>query len=139
MASTAVIIDSGPLVAAFRSRDKDHEWARSHLEKATEPFVTCEAVLSESFYLLEKTPGGKAALCEFLELGIVRIAENSPGDIAAVVELIRRYDNLPMSFADACLVRMSECNPGGVILTIDSDFRIYRRNGRQTIPVIMPF
>lgn len=138
MANTVVIIDSGPLVAALRSRDKDHEWARSHLESADEPFLTCEAVLSESFYLLEKTPGGKAALCEFLELGIVRIAENSPGDIAAVVDLIRRYDDLPMSFADACLVRMSERNPASVILTIDSDIRNYRRNGRQMIPVIMP-
>jgi predicted nucleic acid-binding protein len=60
--SSSVLIDTGPLVAAPRRRDAHHEWARAHFEAATEPFATCEAVISESLFLLERTQDGKEAL-----------------------------------------------------------------------------
>ena len=60
------------------------------------------------------------------------------GRLEAFEELLRRYRNVPMSLADACLVRLSELYGDCAVLTLDSDFRIYRRHGRQVIPVLAP-
>ena len=57
----------------------------------------------------------------------------------AVRDLMRRYRELPMSFADACLVRMAEIHSDGVVWTLDRDFHVYRRHRRQTIPLVTPF
>ena len=137
MAKT-VVIDSGAIVAALRRRDQHHAWARAHLEAETEPFITCEAVLSESFFLLERARGGKDALSGLLERAIIGIDFSLADQLAETLRLIRRYQDTPMSFADACLVRMAEQNQDAVVFTTDSDFRTYRKNGRQIIPLIMP-
>lgn len=137
MAKT-VVIDSGPIVAALRRRDQHHAWARAHFQAETEPFVTCEAVLSESFFLLEKAPGGKEALCGLLQRAIINVDFSLTEQLAETLRLLRRYDDTPMSFADACLVRMAEQTQAAVVFTTDADFRTYRKNGRQIIPLIMP-
>lgn len=137
MAKT-VLIDSGPLVAALRQRDQHHQWARAHFEASVEPFVTCEAVISESFFLLERARHGKEALCALLERGVLVVDFSLSDRLTETLRLISRYHDTPMSFADACLVSMAEQTAEAVILTIDSDFRTYRKNGRQVIPVIMP-
>jgi uncharacterized protein len=134
----SVLIDSGPLVAALRRRDEHHEWARAHFEAATEPFVSCEAVISESLFLLERTRAGKEALCGLLERGIIVVRYSFEDELTETLRLIRRYDDTPMSFADACLVRMVEKSDNTVVFTTDNDFRTYRKNGRQVIPLIMP-
>src|SRR5437660_5841707 len=122
MAKT-VLIDSGPLVAALRQRDQHHAWARAHFEAGTEPFVTCEAVISESLFLLERARAGKEALCGLLERRIVLVDFTFAGQLAETLRLIRRYHDTPMSFADACLVRMAEQAADAVIFTTDSDFQ----------------
>lgn len=137
MAKT-VLIDSGPLVAALRRRDQHHGWARAHFEATSNPFVTCEAVISECFFLLEKAPRGKEMLSTVLERGVVSVEFSFDAQRTETLRLIRRYDNLPMSFADACLVRMAEQTDAAAIFTTDRDFRTYRRNGRQVIPLIFP-
>jgi predicted nucleic acid-binding protein len=137
MAKT-VVIDSGAIVAALRQRDQKHAWARAHFEAATESFITCEAVLSESFFLLERGHGGKEALCGLLERAIIAINFSLNDQIVETLRLIRRYNDTPMSFADACLVRMAEQVHDAVVFTTDTDFRTYRKNGRQMIPLIMP-
>jgi predicted nucleic acid-binding protein len=133
-----VLIDTGPLVAALRSRDAHHAWARAHFEAATEPFATCEAVISESLFLLERARDGKEALCGLIERGIVVVRYSFDEELVETLRLIRRYNDTPMSFADACLVRMAEKRDDTVVFTTDSDFRTYRRNGRQVIPLIIP-
>ena len=137
MAKT-VLVDSGPIVAALLQRDQHHRWARAHFEASAEPFVTCEAVISESLFLLERARDGREALCGLLERGIVAVDFSFASQIVETLRLIRRYNDTPMSFADACLVRMAERGENIVILTTDSDFRTYRRNGRQVIPLLMP-
>jgi predicted nucleic acid-binding protein len=134
----SVLVDTGPLVAALSRRDKHHEWARSHFESATQPFETCEAVISESFFLLERARGGKEALCGLLERGLVVVRFSFDAETDEAVRLIRRYRDTPMSFADACLVRMAEKNDNTVVFTTDSDFRMYRRHSRQVIPLLYP-
>ncbi|HSP42006.1 MAG TPA: PIN domain-containing protein [Luteolibacter sp.] len=134
----SVIVDTGPLVAALRQRDKHHAWARAHFEAASEPFISCEAVISEAVFLLERAGGGKEALFGLLERGIVVIRYSLEKEIGETLRLMRRYRDTPMSFADACLVRMAEESDDVVVFTTDSDFRFYRRNGRQVIPLIIP-
>ena len=137
MAKT-VVIDSGAIVAALRRRDQHHAWARAHLEAETVPFITCEAVISESFFLLERARGGKEALCGLLDRSIIAVDFPFTDQLAETLRLVRRYHDTPMSFADACLVRMAEQIQEAVVFTTDSDFRTYRKNGRQTIPLIIP-
>ena len=133
-----VLIDTSALVAALRRRDAHHQWARAHFEASTNPFFTCEAVISESFFLLERARDGKEALCAVLERGLVVSRFSLVDELAETLRLLRRYHDTPMSFADACLVRMAEKSDAAVVFTVDSDFRMYRRNGRQVIPLIMP-
>jgi predicted nucleic acid-binding protein len=134
----SVLIDSGPLVAALRRRDVHHAWARAHFESTTEPFATCEAVISESLFLLERAREGEEALCSLIERGIIVVRYSFDDEMSETLRLIRRYHDTPMSFADACLVRMAEKSDGAVVFTTDSDFRTYRKNGRQVIPLITP-
>ena len=134
-----VLIDSGAIVAALHGRDQHHEWARAHFKALVEPCVTCEAVLSESFFLLERSRTGKETLCSLLERGVITIDFSLARHLAEPTRLIRRYRDTPMSFADACLVKMAEIRPDASIFTTDSDFKTYRKNGRQTIPLIAPW
>jgi len=137
MAKT-ILIDSGAIVAALRRRDQHHAWARSHFEALSDPCLTCEAVLSESFFLLERANDGKERLASILERGIIVADFAFVAHRDETLRLLRRYDDTPMSFADACLVRMAELHDDAVVFTTDGDFRTYRKNGRQAIPLIVP-
>lgn len=133
-----VLIDSGCIVAALRRRDQHHAWARAHFDSFVDPCLTCEAVLSESFFLLSGAAEATGALCALLERKIVSVEFSFRAELAATLRLLRRYANVPMSFADACLVRMAELFDDVVVFTTDSDFEIYRKHGRQMIPLITP-
>jgi len=133
-----VVVDTGPLVALLNSRDSHHEWVRKTLDVVEPPLRTCEAVISEACFIVRRLRGGPDAVLELLARGIVQIGFRLDAELAAVTKLMTRYAAMPMSLADACLVRMTELDRRATILTIDSDFRIYRRNGRQTVPVILP-
>jgi len=137
MAET-VLVDSGPLVAVLSRRDQHHKWARSHFEALAEPLVTCEAVLSEAFFLLKEIPGAPERLGQLLLRGVLLVDFGLPDHLERVLALMESYRDVPMSFADACLVRMAEEMRGAQVFTTDSDFRTYRKNKRQVIPLIAP-
>ena len=99
---------------------------------------TCEAVISESHFLLQGIPGGAEALYALLERGIISVSFSLTRQLAETVRLIRRYSDVPISLTDACLVRMAELEESTVVFTTDADFRLYRRNGRHVIPLIIP-
>jgi hypothetical protein len=99
--------------------------------------MTCEAVLSESFHLL--AAGGGTALAALLRRRAVVAAFDMGRELEPVLKLIQKYADVPMSLADACLVRMSEVAPDAVIATTDADFRIYRRHGRQVVSCLTPY
>ena len=84
--------------------------------------------------------GGISTLAELLRHELVRVDANFSfcDHSREILDNIERYKSVPMSFADACLVRLAELHPGGVIFTFDADFRIYRRHGNKVIPVLMP-
>jgi predicted nucleic acid-binding protein len=133
-----ILIDSGSIVAALRRRDQHHAWARAHFEAFVDPCVTCEAVLSESFFILERAREGKQALCALLERGVILVEFSLADELRETMQLLRRYDDAPMSLAAACLVRMTELVRDAVVFTTDGDFATYRKHGRQAIALITP-
>ncbi len=133
-----VIADAGPLVAYLKRDDKDHEWAADVFQRLTSPLRTCDAALSEAFFLLQRTHGGADRLLELLERRLVIPDFSLVAELRAVGQLLLRYQSVPMSLADACLVRMAELHHDAFVLTLDSDFRIYRKHRRQQIPLIHP-
>jgi predicted nucleic acid-binding protein len=135
---TSVIVDTGPLVAFLNGRDRHHQWVTGVLEGIAPPLITCEAVLSEACFLLQDVRGGSDAVLELVSRGIVKSTFRLDGELDEVRRLVTKYSSVPMSLADACLVRMTELERDAVVLTVDSDFRIYRRHRRQTVPTIMP-
>ena len=102
------------------------------------PLLTCEAILVEAWFLLGRVPNGRSSLLRFLNQSELRIGIQFAQEKDRLLELMQRYSSVPMSVADACLVRLSEKFPTGVVLTLDSDFLVYRRFDREPIPTIMP-
>jgi len=134
-----VVVDTGPLVAGLIERERDHAWTRAQLESLPAPLATCEAVLSETFFLLQRVRGGGEKLAAMVDRGAVEVRFDFQDERDAVLRLLRKYADTPMSFADACLVRMSELHRDSRILTLDRDFDAYRRNGRERIPLLSPW
>jgi len=100
--------------------------------------VTCEPVLTETFFLLRRIHDGPVKFFALLDSGLLQINFSLLAEKASLERLIRRYANVPMSLADACLVRLAELNPRSHVFTLDSDFHTYRQHGRQTIPILKP-
>ncbi len=132
------VADTGPLVALLNRRDPYHDWAKSTLASAAAPILTCEAVLAETAHLVRHLPGCPAAVVELVERGVLAVAFRLADDPAPVRSLLAKYADVPMSLADACLVRMAERDAGLHIVTLDSDFRVYRRLGRLRLAVLTP-
>ncbi len=132
-------VDTGPIVALLDRRDQYHVWARGRWAEITPPAYTCEAVIAEACYLVRDLDGGPAKVIELVERGALRIAFRADFELIAIRQLVSRYKSVPMSFADACLVRMTELDPRITVLTLDADFKIYRRNRRQIIPISSPW
>lgn len=131
-------VDAGPLVAFLNRADSHHAWAMAMLGQIPPPLLTCEAVLAEAWHLLGKASSGQRALLELLRRHTVRVAFDLEEHLSSIQKLVERYASVPMSLADACLVRMSELHADCRILTVDDDFHIYRRHGRQAVPLIIP-
>ncbi len=133
-----VVADTSALVALFNPADERREWAAAQARELSAPLLTCEAVLTESLHLLRRVPGGVDVFMEFWARGEIEVAFTAGNHVTRLRDLQRKFSSVPMSFADACLVRMSELLPRAVIWTADSDFRIYRRLGRGVIPLLAP-
>ena len=133
-----VIVDTGPLVALLNRKDHSHAWVVQQLQDIQPPMVTCEAVLAEATYLTRQTPSARIALIEMVGEGFLTIGMAVADHHSALLAMVRRYADVPMSLADACLVRLAELFPQSPVLTLDSDFSVYRKNGRQVIGVLRP-
>jgi uncharacterized protein len=124
------------VVALLSRRDTNHEWAAAQSARHALPWRTCEAALSESFHLLGAAGGPPLAALLRRRALFTDFAVDEERD--RVLKLMEKYADVPMSFADACLVRMSETLADPVLLTTDSDFLVYRRHSRQTVPCVIP-
>jgi uncharacterized protein len=129
------IADTGFIVAAGDRDDRFHGWAVDIARSLTEPLLTCEAVLAEAAFQLRST----SYVLSLVQDGLLRVAFEFSENLAPLQDLARRFADRNPDLADLCLIRMSELHPRHSILTIDeADFRVYRRNKRETIPIICP-
>jgi predicted nucleic acid-binding protein len=131
-----VLVDAGFVVALLSSRDSHHAWAAAQAPTFAPPWNTCEAALSEAFHLVG--PRGTPSLSALLRRGSLLAGFELAKHLDPVLRLMQKFSDVPMSLADACLVRMTETLTDSVVLTTDADFRLYRRHSRQVIPCVMP-
>lgn len=134
----ALILDTGPLVAYLSAGEQTHEWVTKVFRGIKPPALTCDAVLTEAYYLLSDDSRATERLHDLIVRGVIIPVFDSAGQVERLVWLMQRYADVPMSFADACVVCMTEELPVSRVFTLDSDFHGYRRHGRQPIPVLMP-
>ena len=132
----SVLADAGFIVALLSASDRHHQWAAAQAAQHVRPWLSCEAVLSEAFHLLG--PGGAASLSDLLRRGSLRVEFELAANLDAVLRLMQKYASVPMSLADACIVRMTETLDAPIVLTTDSDFHVYRRHGRNVVPLSSP-
>lgn len=138
-ATNVIILDAGPLVSMLSERDQFHFWAVEQSKQVAIPWYTCEAVLTEAFFLLGRVPHGREKLLAALRKpDLILPSWNFDENRTAVLNLIEKYANVPASLADACLVRMAESVSDPVIWTTDAHFSLYRLRGNRAIPTISP-
>ena len=129
------IADTGFLVAFARSQDMHHAWAIRVAEQVTAPLLTCEAVLAEAAFHLRNA----ALVLEMLSEDLITLSFDCRDHLPQLASLARRYADRQPDLADLCLIRMSELYPKLSVITTDTaDFRVYRRNKREIIPIIAP-
>jgi predicted nucleic acid-binding protein len=125
-------------VAFLDRRDQYHDWIVEQMAQLRPPMTTCEPVVTEAYYLLRHLPRARESILEMLAAEVVTTSFQLSEHADDVLVLLQRYANVPMSLADACLVGMSELVADCVVVTLDSDFRVYRRHRRQKIPLVIP-
>jgi uncharacterized protein len=135
--SSGVLLDAGPLVAYLYPRDAYHDWAVEQFAALDPPFICCEPVLTEVCFLLARNHLSPTHALAAVERGTIRIGLAIREELHAIQTLMARYASVPMSLADACLVRLAELT-GLPICTLDADFAIYRAHGRRPLTLISP-
>jgi len=129
------IADTGFLIAFANRNDRHHDWAVSVAEGVTEPLLTCEPVLAEAAFHLQSVPLVLAMIAD----GLIALSFDCLENLGPLAALARRYADRSPDLADLCLIRMSELFPKHSVVTVDrADFRVYRRNKREIIPLICP-
>jgi predicted nucleic acid-binding protein len=129
------IADTGYLVALLRKEDEHHLWATGLASEFSLPLLTCEPVLAETAFHLKSS----LHVLALLRRGGIRLAFDFPSNLEHLQNLAERYEDRKPDLADLCLIRMSELHPRHVVITVDEDnFRVYRHNKREAIPLLTP-
>jgi predicted nucleic acid-binding protein len=133
-----VIADTGTLVALIDPDTREHGWACEQAKFLPKPFLTSEPVLTEAAFLLTRDGFDADELFAFADAGLIAVGIEFARERHALRPLMREYHDVPMSLADATLVRLSERHRECRVFTLDAHFRIYRRHGNKIIPLVMP-
>jgi predicted nucleic acid-binding protein len=134
-----VIADTGPIVALLDQREAAHTWVRNQFSTLRDPLVTSEPVLAEAAYLLLRRGFSPERFFQLFRRGLLLPAFDLANEWEKIEALMLAYNDIPMSLADASLVRLSELHPGSTIFTLDRDFIFYRQHNRRKIPLLAPF
>ncbi len=133
-----LLVDTGPLVAFFNRNDRFHDWAVDALTEENYKLITCEAVISEVIFITKNDKRVARALISMVQDGFLEIHTALGEATIQIMEMVEKYSDLPSSLADLCLVWLSDEFEHVPIMTLDSDFNIYRSPYGDTLPVIMP-
>ena len=129
------ILDAGPLIASLNRQDEHHRWAVQTLGRLGPPFYSCAEAMAEAVALT----GQPAAIVEMIAAREIVLAFDLAEQAAGVLLLLKKYSDSQMDLADACIVRMTELTRDCRVITVDRrDFSVYRRNGRDLIPLVVP-
>lgn len=135
--SRVTLVDTGPLVAFLSAGDQHHPWAADAFDALAGRLICCEAVISEASFVLGRDRHRRSVVLELAER--MKIELHPLGsELRTLRQMMDKYASVPMSFADACLVRIADLHPGAVVMTCDADFRVYRRSNRRVISTLMP-
>ena len=133
------LIDTGPLIALLVADDRWHAWAVAQSKESPPAVLTCEAVISEALFLLKRDGHGVDDLFALVAAGFLRVDFDFAGECSRVHTLMKRYRDRPMSYADACLVRMAEIHQAALVWTLDRDLQFYRKHRGQILPLRTPW
>jgi uncharacterized protein len=139
MMRSQVLVDTGILVALIDRSDRYHAWVCEQLKQILPPLLTCEAVISEAWFLLGRVRNGRETLIQLLTLKQVQVCFDLDQEWERVMPLLVQYASVPVSLADAELIRMAELFPRSLVFTLDSDFQVYRKDRDRVIPILSPW
>ncbi len=131
------MVDTGPLVAIFDRDDPDHARCAQAFKQVRPILVTTWPVITEAMYLLAFSRRAQDGVLEMIQRGTVTVAPLAGQDVPRVRALMEKYEDIPMDFVDATLVRVAERDEIVTIFTLDTDFTIYRA-GRGRMFTISP-
>jgi predicted nucleic acid-binding protein len=132
-----ILIDSGPLIALFDSSDTYHQASVEFIKNNKYPLITTIASITETLHLLDFNRNAQIDFLEWVSRGAIEVHNIQNPDFKRLKELTEKYRDLPMDFADSCLVLLAEKLDINVIATIDRDFSIYRIKGKKKFKVIL--
>jgi uncharacterized protein len=132
------LVDTSFLVALYDTSDHDHTRCLSVYETLYQPLATCEAVITESVYMLRFASGAAEALLASVECGALEISFKLSEAAGVIHSIMHKYRDTPADFADACLIHMADQLDTGDILTLDSDFRHYRWRRTRRFRMLIP-
>jgi uncharacterized protein len=129
------ILDAGPIIAALNRNDRHHVWARKTLPTLGPPYHSCPEAMAEAAAIT----GRPAAIVEMIQSGEIVLDFDLSAQAGSVLALLKKYADREMDLADACIVRMTELRRNCRVITVDrEDFTVYRRNGRELVPIVAP-
>ncbi|SRR6266567_7028106 len=132
-----VLLDTGAIVALLDRREWAHMKCVRVLESLRRPLATCEAVISESCYLLRNRPDAMEVVLANVESGFFEIPFQLSRSASKVQTILHKYRDTPADFADACLIHMADELETGDILTLDRDFEHYRWRRTRTFNMLV--
>jgi predicted nucleic acid-binding protein len=133
-----VVVDTGALVALLSRRDTHHEWAVSTAKKLPLPWISCEAVFSETYHRLSSSSVARQGLLALVHRGALSFPFSLGASLSEVASILEKYSDLPTSVADACLFHLASPQPGSVLWTTDRDFLVYRTSAKKPVKVLLP-
>jgi predicted nucleic acid-binding protein len=132
------IVDTGPLVALLDRSDRHHAWAVEVFSGVTQGLVTCEAVIAETLFLCARNRIKGRPIHALLENQTLRVLPCLVDSPSKVLQLMRRYESVPMTLADGALLHLHETLSNSIVVTCDRDFRIYRRSRNRPVEALAP-
>jgi predicted nucleic acid-binding protein len=131
-----VLLDTGVIVALLDRSERNHAACVEVVTALSAPIVTCEAVIAEACYLLRRLRGAPDAVLANVERGVFQVPFRLDATVGAIRVLMKRYASVPMDLADACLVHLADMLDTAAILTLDSDFGVYRWRRRRSFELL---
>ncbi len=133
-----VLLDTGAIVAALDRSEGYHRRVLEALDAVDRPLVTCEPVITEACYLLRKLPGASEAVLDNVASGAFQIPFQLSACSADIRRILRRYRDRRIDLADACLIHLAGLLATGDVLTLDTDFEVYRWGRNKPFNLLIP-